>query len=111
MSCLNPLDLLGAASIDLPQQVGIPCLAAAVATALEQQVGIQGSTSTWSVTRSSSGCCRWPAESITTRETGRLARQAQGNRVQYSHQLDPCERHASRVRAVISLLVEFGGMA
>jgi hypothetical protein len=30
------VDLLGAASIDLPQQAGIPCLAAAVATAIEQ---------------------------------------------------------------------------
>ena len=47
------VDLLGAASVDLPQQAGIPCLAAAVATAIEQQVGIQRSTSTWSATRSS----------------------------------------------------------
>ena len=30
------VDLLGAASIDLPQQAGIPCIAAAVATAIEQ---------------------------------------------------------------------------
>ena len=30
------VDLLGAASVDLPQQAGIPCIAAAVATALEQ---------------------------------------------------------------------------
>ena len=30
------VDLLGAASIDIPQQAGIPCLAAAVATAIEQ---------------------------------------------------------------------------
>jgi hypothetical protein len=28
--------LLGAASVDLPQQAGIPCIAAAVAAALEQ---------------------------------------------------------------------------
>jgi len=30
------VDLLGAASVDLPQQAGIPCIAAAVATVLEQ---------------------------------------------------------------------------
>jgi hypothetical protein len=30
------VDLLGAASVDLPQQAGIPCIAAAVATAIEQ---------------------------------------------------------------------------
>ena len=30
------VDLLGAASVDLPQQAGIPCIAAAVAAALEQ---------------------------------------------------------------------------
>jgi hypothetical protein len=32
----NHVDLLGAASVDLPQQAGIPCIAAAVAAALEQ---------------------------------------------------------------------------
>ena len=37
------VDLLGAASVDLPQQAGIPCIAAALATAIEQQVGIQPS--------------------------------------------------------------------
>ena len=30
------VDLLGTTSIDLPQQAGIPCIAAAVATAIEQ---------------------------------------------------------------------------
>ena len=30
------VDLLGAASIDLPQQAGIPCISAALATAIEQ---------------------------------------------------------------------------
>jgi len=38
------ISILGAASVDLPQQAGIPCIAAAVATAIEQQVGIQRST-------------------------------------------------------------------
>ena len=50
------VDLLGATSVDLPQQAGIPCIAAAVAAAIEQQAGIQRSTSTWSATRSSRGC-------------------------------------------------------
>jgi hypothetical protein len=71
------VDLLGAASVDLPQQAGIPCLAVAVATAIEQQVGIQPSTSTWSATQSSSGCSRRPAEPITIRERGREAFRAQ----------------------------------
>jgi len=30
------VDLLGASSVDLPQKAGIPCIAAAVATAIEQ---------------------------------------------------------------------------
>lgn len=30
------VDFLGAASVDLPQQAGIPCIAAALATAIEQ---------------------------------------------------------------------------
>jgi hypothetical protein len=30
------VDILGAASFDIPQQAGRPCIAAAVATALEQ---------------------------------------------------------------------------
>ena len=38
------VDLLGAASVDLPQQAGIPCIAAAVAAAIEQQIGIQPSS-------------------------------------------------------------------
>ena len=38
------VDLLGAGSVDLPQQAGIPCIAAAVAAAIEQQAGIQPSS-------------------------------------------------------------------
>ena len=38
------VDLLGAASFDLPQQAGIPCIIAAMATAIEQQAGIQPSS-------------------------------------------------------------------
>ena len=38
------VDLLEAASIDRPQQAAVPCIAAALATAIEQQVGIRRST-------------------------------------------------------------------
>ena len=40
-----------------------------------------------------------------------LPQQAQCNLVQLRHQLDPSERNARRVRDVISLLEEYGGMA
>ena len=106
LTSYSHVDFLGAASVDLPQQAGIPCIAAAEATAIEQQVGIQRSTSTWSATRSSNGCSRRPAEPITTRERGRAARraqqQAQCNLVQLRHQLDPSDFNARRVRDLIS---------
>jgi hypothetical protein len=101
------VDLLGAASVDLPQQAGIPRIAAAVAAAIEQQAGIQRSTSTWSATRSSRGCKARERE----RAARRAQQQAQCNLVQLRHQLDPSERNARRVRDVISLLEEYGGMA
>ncbi len=37
------VDLLGAASFDLPQEAGVLCITAALATAVEQQVGIRRS--------------------------------------------------------------------
>ena len=45
------VSVLGTSSIDLPQQAGIPCIAAALAAAIEQQVGIQRSTRKCSDTR------------------------------------------------------------
>ena len=36
LTSYSHVDLLGAASFDLPQQAGIPCIAAAVAAAIEQ---------------------------------------------------------------------------
>jgi hypothetical protein len=36
LTSYSHVDLLGAASFDLPQQAGIPCIAATVATAIEQ---------------------------------------------------------------------------
>ena len=44
------------------------------------------------------------------RAARRAERQAQSNLVQLRHQLDPSERNARRVRDVISLLEEYGGM-
>jgi len=41
---LSHVELLGTASIDRPQQAGIPCIAAALATAIEQHAGIQPSS-------------------------------------------------------------------
>ena len=102
------VDLLGAASVDLPQQAGIPCIVAAVAAAIaEAQLA--------SNDRRRRGALRDRAAAETTRERGRAARraqqQAQCNLVQLRHQLDPSERNAGRVRDVISLLEECGGMA
>jgi len=102
------VDFLGAASVDLPQQAGIPCITAAVATAIaEAQLA--------SNRRVESAAIRDRAEAETTRERGRTARraqqQAQCNLVQLRHQLDPSERNARRVRDVISLLEEYGGLA
>ena len=45
------------------------------------------------------------------RAARRAQRQAQCNLVQLRHQLDPSECNARRVRDVISLLEEYGGMA
>ena len=52
------VSVLGTTAIDLPQQAGVPCIAAAVAAAIEQQVGIQRSTRKCSDTRWSRGLCR-----------------------------------------------------
>jgi len=41
----------------------------------------------------------------------RAQQQARCNRVQLCHQLDPSEANAQRVRDVISLLDEYGGLA
>ena len=109
------VDLLGAASVDLPQQAGIPCIAAAVAAAVaEAQLA--------SNRRAESEAIRAGAEETANEERGRASeerrraarraqQQAQCNLVQLRHQLDPSERNARRVRDVISLLEEYGGMA
>jgi hypothetical protein len=116
------VDLLGAASVDLPQQAGIPCIAAAVATAFaDAQLA--------SNDRQESAAIRAGAEDFAREESDRAAeernrateereraalraqQQARCNRVQLCHQLDPNEANAQRVRDVISLLDEYGGLA
>ena len=137
------VDLLGTASFDIPQQAGIPCLAAAVATAIaEAQLA--------SNDRRRRGVLRAGAENAARREANvanrerslasrerslasreryradqerdraaqereqaarRAQQQARCNRVQLCHQLDPNEANAQRVRDVISLLDEYGGLA
>ena len=95
------VDLLGAASVDLPQQAGIPCIVAAVAAAVAE-------AELASNDRRRRGALRDRARDKAAR---RDQRQAQCNLVQLRHQLDPSERNAQRVRDVISLLEEYGGLA
>jgi hypothetical protein len=109
------VDLLGAASFDLPQQAGIPCIIAAMATAVaEAQLA--------SNRRAESAAIRAGAEDAANEERRRASeerrraarraqQQAQGNLVQLRHQLDPSEFNARLVRDVISLLEEYGGLA
>ena len=95
------VDLLGAASIELPQQAGIPCILAALATAVAEA---QLETNR----RFESAAIRDRARDQAAR---RDQRQAQCNLVQLRHQLDPSALNARRVRDVIALLEEYGGMA
>jgi hypothetical protein len=102
------VELLGPASFDLPQQAGVPCIAAALATAVaEAQLA--------SNDRYKRAAIRDRAEAAADEERERAAiraqRQAQCNLVQLRHQLEPSESNAQRVRDVISLLKEYGGFA
>ena len=144
------VDLLGTASFDIPQQAGIPCLAAAVATAIAEaqlasndrrrrgvlRAGAENAArreanvanrerSLASRERSLASRERYRADqerilageerNRADQERERAARRAQQqarcNRVQLCHQLDPNEANAQRVRDVISLLDEYGGLA
>lgn len=53
----------------------------------------------------------WLAPQIAAAVATAIEQQAQCNLVQLRHQLGPSERNARRVRDVISLLEEYGGMA
>ncbi len=104
-----------ATSLPLPQQAGIPCIFIALAAAA-------GELKLASNSRYESAELRARAADETAEERNRATeereraafrarRQAQCNLVQLRHQLDPSERNARRVRDVISLLEEYGGMA
>ena len=111
-----------ATSLPLPQQAGIPCIFIALAAAA-------GELKLASNSRYESAELRARAADETAEERERAdnernraaeereraafrARsQAQYNLVKLRHQLDPSERNARRVRDVISLLEEYGGMA
>ena len=111
-----------ATSFPLPQQAGIPCIFIALAAATSELKLASNS-------RYESAELRARAEYKTAEERERAAeernraaeereraafrtrRQAQCNLVQLRHQLDPSERNARRIRDVISLLEEYGGIA
>jgi len=104
-----------ATSLPLPQQAGIPCIFIALAAAASELKLASNS-------RYESAELRARAADETAEERNRAAEereraafrarsQAQCNLVQLRHQLDPSEVNARRVRDVISLLEEYGGMA
>jgi hypothetical protein len=116
------VDLLGAASIHLPQQAGIPCIAAAMATAVAEAELASNDRKTSAAIRDRAEDAARRDRDLAGRERDRAAeereraarrarRQAQCNLVQLRHQLDPSELNAQRVRDLISLLDEYGGLA
>ena len=104
-----------ATSLPLPQQAGIPCIFIALAAAAGELKLASNSRY-----ESAELCARTADETAEERNRAteereraafRARRQAQCNLVQLRHQLDPSELNARRVRDVISLLEEYGGMA
>ena len=116
------VDLLGAASVDLPQQAGIPCIAAAVAAAVaEAQLASNDRYKRAAIRNRAENSAneerrraeeeRGRAATEARRAARRAQQQAQCNLVQLRYQLDSSERNARRIRDVISLLEEYGGIA
>ena len=109
------VDLLGAASVDLPQQAGIPCIAAAVAAAVaEAQLASNDRYKRAAIRNRAENSAneeREQAAEERERAARRAQQQARCNLVQLRHQLDPSAINARRIRDVISLLEEYGGMA
>ena len=109
------VDLLGAASVDLPQQAGIPCIAAAVAAAVAEAELASNDRYKRAAIRNraenSANEEREQAAEERERAARRAQQQARCNLVQLRHQLDPSAINARRIRDVISLLEEYGGMA
>jgi hypothetical protein len=99
LTSYSHVDILGAASFDLPQQAGIPCIAAALATAVaEAQLETNRQSESAAI-----------LDRARDQAARRNQRQAQCNLLQLRHQLEPNEVNARRVRDVISLLEEYGG--
>jgi len=109
------VSILGAASVGLPQQAGIPCIAVAMATAFaEAQLASNDRQRSEAIRARAEDFARRESDRATEereREALRAQQQARCNRVQLCHQLDPNESNAQRVRDVISLLDEYGGLA
>ena len=105
LTSYDHVDILGAASFELPQQAGIPCIAAAVATAIaEAQLA--------SNDRRRRGVLRDRAEAATARERERAARadqlQARALRAGALVWLDPTPLHR-RFRQLIATELAGGG--
>jgi hypothetical protein len=89
------------AAIHLPQQAGIPLLAAAVAAAV-------GETQLASNSRAESAEIRDRTEAETAQ---RAQLQARCALVQLQHQLDPTPEHTRQLRGLIGFLLEYGEFA
>jgi len=105
LTSYDHVDILGAASFDLPQQAGIPCIAAAVATAIaEAQLA--------SNDRRRRGVLRDRAEAATARERERAARadqlQARALRAGALVWLDPTPLHRRFLQLIATELAGGG---
>ena len=108
LTSYDHVDILGAASFDLPQQAGIPCIAAAVATAIaEAQLA--------SIDRRRRGALRDRAEAATARERERAARadqlQARALRAGALVWLDPTPLHRRFLQLIATELADLAGGA
>ena len=99
------VDFLGAASIDLPQQAGVPCIAAALATAVAEAQLATNDRAESAAIRDRAAVA---ADEERRRAAGRARRQAQSDLAQLRYQLEPNELHARQVRALIALLEQVG---
>jgi len=106
LTSYDHVDILGAASFDLPQQAGIPCIAAAVATAVaEAQLA--------SNDRRRRGALLDRAEAATAQERERAARadqlQARALRAGALVWLDPTPLHRRFLQLIATELADLAG--
>jgi hypothetical protein len=102
------VDFLGAASFDRPQQAGLPCIAATLATAVAEAQLASNDRYKRAVKRDQAEAA---ADEERKRAANRAQRQAQCNLVQLRHQLEPNEPSVQLIRDVISLSEEYGEFA